>query len=330
GAGPFRSLGRLSVRPRAYQFVPLILALRLDPCVRMLIADDVGIGKTIEAGLIAREMLDRGDALRLCVLCPPHLCDQWQAELAEKFHIYAKVVRTSTEARLVRDLPRRDLSIYEYYPHIIVSIDYAKRDSRRGAFLSHCPDLVIVDEAHTAAEPGGASSRAQQQRHELIRNIAQKPDRHLVLLTATPHSGIEASFRSLLGLINEKFANFDVQQLTEPQRKALARQFVQRTRGDVVTAWPGQVRFPKRISEEATYSLSSQYGKLFTDVLDFTRETVKDPTLSKPRQRVRAPLGKKPFNNSLRTIPPCMQSGANFSGTLRLVTSFFAAAVDSN
>jgi len=105
GAGPFRSVGRLSVRPRPYQFVPLIMALRLDT-VRMLIADDVGVGKTIEAGLIAREMLDRGDALRLCVVCPPHLCDQWQAELAEKFHIHAVVIRTSTLARLERDLPR--------------------------------------------------------------------------------------------------------------------------------------------------------------------------------------------------------------------------------
>jgi hypothetical protein len=69
GAGPFRSLGRLSVRPRPYQFVPLIMALKLDT-VRMLIADDVGVGKTIEAALIARELLDRGDAQGLCVLCP--------------------------------------------------------------------------------------------------------------------------------------------------------------------------------------------------------------------------------------------------------------------
>lgn len=74
GAGPFRSLGRISVRPRPYQFVPLIMALRQDT-VRMFIADDVGIGKTIEAGMIVRELLDRGDAQRLCVLCPPHLCE---------------------------------------------------------------------------------------------------------------------------------------------------------------------------------------------------------------------------------------------------------------
>src|SRR6185295_9091715 len=108
GAGPFRSLGRISVRPRPFQIVPLLMALRLDP-VRLLIADDVGIGKTIEAGLIARELLDRGDALRLCVLCPPHLCDQWQRELAEKFAIDAVVVRAGTLAQLERGLPPGDV-----------------------------------------------------------------------------------------------------------------------------------------------------------------------------------------------------------------------------
>lgn len=75
GAGPFRSLGRISVRPRPYQFVPLLMALRLNP-VRMLIADDVGVGKTIEALLIARELLARGEIRRIAILCPPYLCDQ--------------------------------------------------------------------------------------------------------------------------------------------------------------------------------------------------------------------------------------------------------------
>jgi len=286
GAGPFRSLGRLSVRPRPYQFVPLIMALKLDP-VRMLIADDVGVGKTIEAAMIARELLDRGDALRLSVICPPHLCDQWQAELETKFHLHAHVVRTSTWARLERDLPRRDLSVYQHYRHLVISIDFAKRDARRGAFLADCPDLVIVDEAHTATEPGGVGSREQQQRHELIRDIAKNGERHLLLLTATPHSGIEGSFRSLLGLLNEWFENIDMQQLTEQQRRVLARHFLQRTRGDVVAAWPGEVRFPRRDPIEGTYNLTGEHHKLFADVLAFTRETVRDPKLSQPRQRVR-------------------------------------------
>src|SRR5450759_1479228 len=76
-AGPFRSFGNIALEPRSYQLVPLLMALKLDP-VRLLIADDVGIGKTVEALLIAREMLDRGAAKRLTVLCPPHLARQWQ------------------------------------------------------------------------------------------------------------------------------------------------------------------------------------------------------------------------------------------------------------
>ncbi|MEJ5349440.1 MAG: DEAD/DEAH box helicase [Desulfosoma sp.] len=150
GAGPLRSLARISVRPRAYQFVPLLMALRLDP-VRILIADDVGVGKTIEALLIARELLDRGEVRRLCVLCPPYLCDQWQMELAEKFHLEAVVVRSGTVSRLERSLPPGEPSIFKYYPHLVVSIDYVKSDRHRPEFLTHCPELVIVDEAHGAA-----------------------------------------------------------------------------------------------------------------------------------------------------------------------------------
>ena len=83
GAAPFRSLGPVSVIPRPYQFVPLLMALRRDP-VRLLVAHDVGVGKTIEAALIARELLDRGIAKRMAVLCPAHMGDQWHRELEEK------------------------------------------------------------------------------------------------------------------------------------------------------------------------------------------------------------------------------------------------------
>ena len=99
GAGPFRSLGRISVIPRPYQFVPLIMSLRQSP-VRLLIADDVGVGKTIEAAMIARELLDRGLARRLAVLCPAHLCDQWERALREKFAIEAVLVQPSQIRRL--------------------------------------------------------------------------------------------------------------------------------------------------------------------------------------------------------------------------------------
>lgn len=276
GAGPFRCLGRLSVRPRPYQLVPLLMALRLDT-IRLLIADDVGIGKTIEAGLIARELLDRGEVRRLAVVCPPHLCDQWQRELREKFHIDAVVVRSGTVSKLERSLPGGDHHIFSYYRHIIVSLDYAKSDRRRASFLTHCPDLVIVDEAHTCARPGGRSE-SQQMRHQLVREIAQNPEQHLLLLTATPHSGIEASFLSLLGLLRPEFEHYDLEHLSEKQRIDLARHFVQRRRADVKLWLGNETPFPDREPLEKSYRLSKQYTALFEAVYDFARGLVKTTT----------------------------------------------------
>ena len=286
GAGPFRSLGHISVRPRPYQFVPLIMALRLET-VRLLIADDVGVGKTIEAGMIARELMDRGDIRRLCVLCPPHLCDQWQRELTEKFQLSPVIVRTNTIARLERDVQPQGTSIYSYYPHIVVSIDFAKLDHRKYDFLANVPDFVIVDEAHGAARPSGHADNDQQLRYSLVRGLANKPERHLVLVTATPHSGIETSFKSLLGLLTPDFEDLDLQRVGDKERVRLARHFVQRGRGDV-RRWMGQdTQFPEREPLETPYPLSPEYRALFEDVRAFTRELVREPGLSRPRQRVR-------------------------------------------
>ncbi|RCJ24411.1 helicase [Nostoc minutum NIES-26] len=275
GAGPFRCLGRLSLRPRPYQLVPLLMALKLE-IVRLLIADDVGIGKTVEAGLIARELLDRGEVKRIAVLCPPHLCDQWQQELREKFHIDAVVVRSGTASKLERGIPNNE-SIFSYYRHIIVSLDYAKADRRRASFITHCPDLVIVDEAHTCARPNKTTT-SQQQRHQLITEIAQKTEQHLLLLTATPHSGIEESFLSLLGLLKPEFEHFNLNSLTEKQRDNLANHFVQRRRADVKLWLGNETPFPQRDSEEKSYKLSKEYRELFDDVYDFARGLVKTTT----------------------------------------------------
>ena len=281
GATPFRSLGRLSVVPRPYQFVPLIMALRLKP-VRLLIADDVGVGKTIEAAMIARELLDRGIANRLAVICPAHLCDQWEAELREKFVLETAVIQPSRIARLERDLPRQDMSIYQYYPHLVVSLDFIKSDRHRGHFLQYAPDLIIVDEAHLTARPRG-EQRWQHQRYDFLRDLAADPKRHLILVTATPHSGVEESFRSLLGFLNPQFDSGQ-----EIPREKLLPQVVQRRRRDL-ERWLGEVTpFPQRESQEVTYHLSQPYLDLFQQVLDYCRETVAaKPGLPVQRQRVR-------------------------------------------
>ena len=283
GAGPFRSMGRLSVVPRPYQFVPLIMALRLDP-VRLLIADDVGVGKTIEAAMIARELLDRGVVRRIGVLCAPHLCEQWEEELRTKFNIDAAVVQSSRIGRLERGLPRGDVSLYQHYRHLVVSIDFVKSDRNRQRFLDNAPDLIIVDEAHTAARPRGDHSGSQHQRYALVRDIAKDPKRHVVLATATPHSGIEESFRSLLGLLNP---SFDVPEASEVPRSRLAPHFIQRKRADL-KRWLGvETPFPERETVERSYQMSADYHRLYQDILAYCREYVSSEGMAEQRQRVR-------------------------------------------
>lgn len=283
GATPFRSLGRISIRPRVYQFVPLLMALRLDP-VRLFIADDVGVGKTIEALLIARELLDRGEIQRFCVLCPPYLCEQWAKELAEKFNLEPVVIRSGTVGQLERETPL-GRSLYEHFPVQVASIDFVKTDRNRHQFLQFCPELVIADEVHGAASALGAR---QQERHALLREVAKKPDRHLILLTATPHSGIEEAFRSLLGLLRPEFAAWDVSELTETQRIALARHFVQRARRDIEQTWEAAACFPKREPADETYELSGPYHELFERTYAFCSEIVRTgERLEERKRRVR-------------------------------------------
>ena len=286
-AGPFRCFGRLAVDPRPYQLVPLMMALKLDP-VRLLIADDVGIGKTIEACLIARELLDRGEITRLCVLCPPHLAEQWQNELSTKFHIDAELVLGGTVRRLERNC-RANESIFEVYPHTVASIDYIKSDRHRAEFLRTAPELIIVDEAHTVSfDESGGSSR--HQRYDLIKKLSQSTDRHILLVTATPHSGNENAFRSLLSFLNKDIAEFPADltgSQNEQYRRRIAQFFIQRRRVDIENYLKENTVFPTPESKELHYNLSEPYRDLFDKALDYAREIVSDETNSRHRQRVR-------------------------------------------
>ncbi len=285
GVTPFRSLGRISIRPRIYQFVPLLMSLRLDP-VRILIADDVGVGKTIEALLIAKELYDRGEIKRICVLCPPYLCEQWYKELREKFNMDAVVIRSGTVAQLERRKASLD-SIYRHYPIQVASIDFLKTDRNKHLFLLDCPDLVIIDEAHGSAV-SAARNPGQHQRHELVRKIAANHSQHVILLTATPHSGIESAFRSLLAILRPDFAQWDTSSLNETQRIELAKHFVQRTRRDIEHDWEGEHCFPERTSSDETYRLSPAYRNLFAETHRFCSEIVRTgQSLDKRHQRVR-------------------------------------------
>lgn len=284
GAAPFRSLGRISVRPRPYQLVPLLMALRLNP-VRLLIADDVGVGKTIEAGLIARELWDSGDIRRLVVLCPPALTDQWANELREKFNFEPVVVAPATLAALERTLPA-GRSLYRHYPVIVASLDFLKLPRNREPFLAEPPDLVIVDEAHGVVPASAAERDPRHLRYELVRALARDASRHLLLLTATPHSGIQQAFQRLLGLLDPTFERWELDRIDERQRQQLARHFVQRTRADIRAQWPeAEHHYPQRQAIERTYRLSPAYRELFNEVFAFCRQLIERSRQLPDRER---------------------------------------------
>lgn len=262
GAGPFRSAAQLAFEPRSYQLVPLLMALRLQ-VPRLLIADDVGIGKTIEAGLILRELMDRGEVDAFSVLCPPHLVDQWIIELKDRFGIDAVAVTSGTAARLERNLPLAQ-TLFDAYPFTVVSLDYIKAEKRRDGFARACPDFVIVDEAHACV----GTHKGRQQRFDLLQGLSRDPERRMILLTATPHSGDEEAFARLLSLIDREFGtvNFD----DAKYRERLSRHYVQRRRVDLVEgAWDENRAFPKHETTEYSYRLSDQHRAFHEAVLDY-------------------------------------------------------------
>jgi superfamily II DNA or RNA helicase len=285
GAGPFRSLAKLSFRPRSYQMVPLIMALKQNP-VRLLIADDVGVGKTVESLLVVKELMERREIKRFAIVCLPHLCEQWQFEIKDKFDIEAVIIRSNTQAKLDREI-QGDESVYSYYPFQIISIDFIKGESRRQVFVNECPEMVIVDEVHTCAKPDGSGSSTQHQRYNLIKDISQKEKQHLILLTATPHSGKPQQFQSLLGLLENSFESIDLTQATQNDRMKLARHFIQRKRVDVESWMNEDTPFPKRDAGEFSYKLSNKYAKFYDEILEFAQGLTIQQEGHKGHQRLR-------------------------------------------
>ena len=262
GAGPFRSAARLGFEPRAYQLVPLLMALRL-PVVRLLIADDVGIGKTIEAGLILRELIDRGEADRFAVLCPPHLVEQWTGELKAKFDLDAVAVTAASASRLERGLPASQ-TLFDAHPYTVVSLDYIKAERRRDSFARPARPWSWS----TRRMPASGRTRAGSSGSSCSSASPRRPERHLILLTATPHSGDEAAFDRLLSLLDPDFAEGALD--SDANRARLARHFVQRRRIDITGRDWGEERvFPRHETAERPYELNDAHRAFHDAVLDY-------------------------------------------------------------
>src|SRR5690606_7055369 len=194
----------------------------------------------------------------------------------------------STVTRLERGLGVGQ-SLFDVYPFVVVSTDYIKMSRRRDEFVRACPEMVIIDEAHTVAFNRDKRS-GRHLRHQLAQALAADETRHLVFTTATPHSGDEGAFRSLLTLLRPDFADLP-DELTgahnESHRREVAKHMVQRRRADIRSYMDADTFFPDREESEVSYALSNEYKKLFATVLDYARERVTDESGTKQEQRVR-------------------------------------------
>ncbi len=274
-AGPLRSFGRLKFDPRPYQLVPLLAAFSADP-IRILIGDDLGIGKTIEAAFIARELLDRREISRFAVLAPASLVGQWINELQSKFAIAATAVLPSTIASLEKDC-RMGESLFSRYPFLVVSMDYVRKSRAGTEFLKHCPELVIVDEAHLLA---GSFSPKQKQSagKRLLQNLAADPDRHIILLTAAPDQNPGDTHPFALRLILPESGN-------QPEASP-AGVFIRRSREQIRQFLETETFFPAKTNSTIVYRFSPAYKRILRLVLRDIRKTFSLTESSKPENRL--------------------------------------------
>ncbi|MFC6080451.1 DISARM system SNF2-like helicase DrmD [Sphaerisporangium aureirubrum] len=241
---PFRS--GIEIAP--YQLDPVVRALSM-PRTNLLIADDVGLGKTIEAGLVMQELMLRHRARTMLIVCPASLTLQWRDEMRDKFGLDFRIV----DSALLKDL-RRTRGLYtnpwSHYPRLIVSIDWLKRTRPMRLLRELLPpmpryprafDLLVVDEVHTCAPAGRGAYAVDSLRTTAIRELAPHCE-HRLFLSATPHNGYRESFTALLELLDDqRFARG-----VEPTQEQLARAMVRRLKSELPPRWDGSAEFPER------------------------------------------------------------------------------------
>ena len=211
---PILGVWNSAIQVHAYQLEPVLKALAM-PRVSLLLADGVGLGKTIQAGLVLEELLLRRRIRRILVLCPAMLQRQWKYELRRKFSLDFEVIDSESTFQLRRRLGI-DTNPWKAFPRIITSMDYLRMPDVLGQFLqasgagpdadpdgdriaAHAPwDLLIVDEAHHFAPQGGGRS---SQRTGMLREIRFLFE-HRLFASATPHNGKTVCFTGLLELLD--------------------------------------------------------------------------------------------------------------------------------
>ncbi|MBN1908368.1 MAG: DEAD/DEAH box helicase [Pirellulales bacterium] len=190
--------GRLRIEP--YQLVPVLRAIRMSR-VRLFLCDGVGLGKTVQAGLVLTELIARRLAHRILVVSPAGpLLEQWKTEMSQRFGLRLEVI---DRAKL--DEIRRSTELgsnpFDHIPLGLVSVDFLKQERALELLDRASYDAVVIDEAHHCMDLGGGQDREDSQRRRLAEVLARRCD-SLLLLTATPHDGNDRSFASLCELLD--------------------------------------------------------------------------------------------------------------------------------
>ena len=245
---PFRS----GITIEDYQLDPVVRALSM-PRVNLLIADDVGLGKTIEAGLVAQELLLRHRARTILIVCPSSIQIQWREQMRDKFGLEFRIIDSAMMKQLRR---QRGLHVnpWGHFPRLITSIDFLKRERPMQLFRELLPpdgnaafprrfDLLIVDEAHNVAPPGIGRYATDSLRTLAIRTLAPHFE-HKLFLTATPHNGYAESFSALLELLDNQ--RFTRTRRIRPESEQLEKVMVRRLKSELPPRWDGSPRFPQR------------------------------------------------------------------------------------
>lgn len=250
---PFRS----GITIEDYQLDPLVRAIDMAR-VNLLIADDTGLGKTVEAGLVVQELLIRHRARSVLIVAPASDLSNWKREMREKFGLNFEII----DSAFIKDF-RRERGIqanpWTAFPFLIASMDWIKQGEGFRLLKDALPpemtyprkfDILIVDEAHNVAPSGRGQYAKASLRTKAIQRLAPHFTHHL-FLSATPHNGYKESFTSLLELLdNQRFAR-----TVEPTAAQLQQVMVRRLKSNIVDK-DGNPVFPKRelLALEIDYS----------------------------------------------------------------------------
>ena len=270
---PFRS----GIEIEDYQLDPVVRAIQM-PRANLLISDDVGLGKTIEAGMVALELIIRHRARKILIVVPSALQIQWRDQMRDKFGLEFRIV----DSNLMRELRRRrgiHVNPWSHFPRLITSIDFLKRERPLRLFRETLPapgepiyprkhDLLICDEAHNCAPSGRGKYATDSLRTQALRELAPHFE-HKLFLTATPHNGYRESFSALLELLdNQRFSRG-----TDPDRKQLEAIMVRRLKTDPTFAkkWDGTLRFPPRVLEPIEVPYSDEEREIHAVLQEYTK-----------------------------------------------------------